>query len=280
MAIMIDRAHIMKQFASYTDEYDSADEKIKLKIDHTYRVAQLCEQIASSEGLCEADVELAWLLGMLHDIGRFEQLRRYGTFNDAESIDHAKLGADILFGSEEKLKDPVSEKQGRESGTETGRIRDYVKESDEDELIETAIRVHSAYRIPEGLPKRAETLCHILRDADKIDILKVNVEVPLEEIYNTTTEALETAEVTQAVMDSFYEHHATLKSIKRTPVDHVVGHISLVYELVYRESYRIVQEQGYLHKLMYFKSKNPRTLEQFAKLRAEMERYLESVERA
>ena len=35
MAIMIDRAHIMKQFASYTDEYDSADEKIKLKIDRS-----------------------------------------------------------------------------------------------------------------------------------------------------------------------------------------------------------------------------------------------------
>ena len=38
-----------------------------------------------------ADVDLAWLLGMLHDVGRFEQLRRYGTFIDADSTDHAQL---------------------------------------------------------------------------------------------------------------------------------------------------------------------------------------------
>ena len=113
-----------------------------------------------------------------------------------------------------------------------------------------------------------------MRDADKIDILRVNVDVPLEEIYNTTTEELRNAAVTPAVMDSFYEHHATLRSIKRTPVDHVVGHISLVFELVFPESVRIVKEQGYLEKLLHFESRNAVTNAQFAELRAEMERYL------
>ena len=255
MQIKIDRAHVMRTFQKYTDAYDASDEKIKLKIDHTYRVAALCEQIARAEKLPAADIELAWLLGMLHDVGRFEQLRRYGTFIDAESIDHAALGADILFG-------------------EKKAIRTYISEGTEDEVIETAVRVHSAYRIPEQLPERTAMLCHILRDADKIDILRVNVETPLEEIYNTTTEELRNACVTQAVIDSFYEHHATLRSIKRTPVDHVVGHISLVFELVFNESVRIVREQGYLDKLMHFESENPVTTAQFAELRAEMERYL------
>ena len=73
---------------------------------------------------------------------------------------------------------------------------------------------------------------------------------------------------------NFYEHHATLRSIKRTPVDHVVGHISLVFELVFPESVRIVKEQGYLEKLLHFESRNAVTNAQFAELRAEMERYL------
>ena len=34
---------------------------------------------------------------MLHDIGRFEQIRRFGTFNDVQSVDHAEFGADLLF---------------------------------------------------------------------------------------------------------------------------------------------------------------------------------------
>ena len=137
-----------------------------------------------------------------------------------------------------------------------------------------AIRVHSAYRIPENLDKRTEKFCHILRDADKIDILRVNVEVPLEEIYNTTTEELRNALVTPEVERSFYEHHAVLRSLKKTPADHVVGHGSLVFELVFPESLRIVKRQGYLEKLLHFETDNPKTREQFAGLWEEMENYL------
>ena len=175
----IERERVRETFREYTDAYDATDEKIKLKIDHTYRVAELCERIAKA--------------------------------GQMEKTDHAALGADILFGGVLR--------EGE------GLIRTYVDDAAEDEVIETAIRVHSAYRIPEGLAPRTEKLCHILRDADKIDILRVNVDVPLEEIYNTTTEELRNAAVTPAVMDSFYEHHATLRSIKRTPVDLSLIHI-------------------------------------------------------
>lgn len=252
--MQINREQVVETFKKYTDAYDASDEKVKLKIDHTYRVADLCEQIAVAEQLADADVELAWLLGMLHDVGRFEQLRRYGTFNDAESIDHAQFGADILFVD--------------------GGIRDYVTDASEDELIETSIRVHNMYRVPNDMSPRTEKLSHILRDADKIDILKVNVEVPIEEIYNVTTEELRNAEVSEAVMKSFYEHTAIQKGIRQTVADHIVGHISLVFELVFAESTRIAKEQGYLDKLMNFQSHNVRTMAQFAEIRAEMERYL------
>ncbi|MCR4787294.1 MAG: HD domain-containing protein, partial [Lachnospiraceae bacterium] len=91
----MDREKTEKTFAGYTEGYDSSDPKIKLKIDHTYRVAALCERIANT--VPGVDAELAWLSGMLHDIGRFEQVRRYGTFSDADSVDHAQFGADLLF---------------------------------------------------------------------------------------------------------------------------------------------------------------------------------------
>ena len=55
-------------------------DRVKLKIDHTYRVAALCARIAQSLALPPEDVDLAWLSGILHDVGRFEQLRRYNTF--------------------------------------------------------------------------------------------------------------------------------------------------------------------------------------------------------
>ena len=123
--------------------------------------------------------------------------------------------------------------------------------------------------------ERTERFCHILRDADKIDILKVNVDFPPEEIYNVSSQELRNCPVSEAVMEAFYEEHAILRSLKRTAADHLVGHISLVFELQFPESRQIVKRQGYLLKLMDFESQNPVTREQFRKIRAYMTEYME-----
>ena len=253
--ISIEKEKVKRVFHEYTDHYDLMDDKVRLKVEHTYRVADLCERIAASEKMAEYEQRLAWLLGMLHDVGRFEQLRRFHTFVDAQSVDHAALGADILF--------------------HEGHIRDYVQEVDEDTLIETAVRWHSAYRLPEDLDERTRRFANILRDADKIDILKVNVDFPLEEIYNTTTEKLRNDEISEEVLQSFYEHHAVLRSLKKTSVDHVAGHCSLVFELVFPESLRIVKEQDFIWKLLAHETDNSVTRRQFAGMKEELERFLQ-----
>ena len=47
----IDRRRAREAFAGYAARYNAADPKVKLKIDHTYRVAALCDRIAASLGL-------------------------------------------------------------------------------------------------------------------------------------------------------------------------------------------------------------------------------------
>lgn len=253
----IDRQKALNAFREYTAHYDVSDEKVKLKIDHTYRVCGLCQQIATQSGFDENDIELAWLTGLLHDVGRFEQLKRYGTFIDAQSIDHAEFGADILF--------------------QEGMIRDYIEDASEDELLEKTVRCHSAYRVPANYTAREKKFADLLRDADKIDILKVNIIVSFEEIYNVTTYDLKHCKVTEEVMQAFFEEHAVLRSLKKTSVDHLVGHISLVYELVYPISRKLVYEQGYLNKLMDFQSELSETNAQFAKIREKMAAYMDSI---
>lgn len=251
----IDRERAVNAFDKYTQQYDVQDEKVRLKMEHTYRVAQLCGMIAESLRLSDEETNLAWLIGLLHDIGRFEQLRQYGTFNDMQSVDHAKCGVQILF--------------------KERRIRDYVTDTTEDELIEKAVAYHNEYRLPEDMDERTEMFCNIIRDADKIDILKVNVEFPLEEIYNVSSRELRSGVVTKEVLDSFEEEHAVWRSLKKTAVDNVVGHVSLVYELVYPISLRLVQEQGYLEQLMDFESDNPVTRKQFMRIRDKMSEYMQ-----
>ena len=84
------------------------------------------------------------------------------------------------------------------------------------EMLELAIRCHNMYRIPQGLNRREQAFCNVLRDADKVDIFKVNIDTPLEEIYNTTTEELMKSDITDEVLEEFDEEHCILKAIRRT----------------------------------------------------------------
>lgn len=298
---VINRKNVINAFAEYVRNYDPSDEKIKLKIDHTYRVAGLCQRIAESLGLSEPDVDIAWLLGMLHDIGRFEQIRRFGTFNDVQSVDHAEFGADLLFkeGLIRKFAEGYYEEcelassGNEEAGQTYSRQKDCQKDCKEDcdegklnseqvkcnegklaGLLELAIRQHNKYRVKEGLTDKELMFCNILRDADKVDIFKVNADIPMEIIYDVTTEELKNGVITKEVLESFYKKETVLKSVRRSAVDHIVGHISLLFELVYKESYRQAKEQGYVYKLLDFKSDVPEVNAEFDGMRKYVDEFL------
>ena len=301
---VINRKNVINAFAEYVRNYDPSDEKIKLKIEHTYRVAGLCQRIAESLGLSEPDVDIAWLLGMLHDIGRFEQIRRFGTFNDAQSVDHAEFGADLLFkeGLIRKFAEGYYEEcelarsGNEEAGQAYSRQKDCQKDCKEDcdegklnseqvkcnegklaGLLELAIRQHNKYRVKEGLTDKELMFCNILRDADKVDIFKVNAEVPMEIIYDVTTEELKNGIITKEVLESFHRKETVLKSLRKSAVDHIVGHISLLFELVYPESYRQAKEQGYAYKLLDFKSDVPEVDVEFGRMREYLDEFLKNV---
>ena len=70
-------------------------------------------------------------------------------------------------------------------------------------------------------------------------------------MYDVTAEELRNCPVTDVVMEEFLRGHTILRSLKKAPVDHVVGHISLVYELVYPISLQLAVEQGYLHQIIF-----------------------------
>ena len=276
---VINRKNVINAFAEYVRNYDPSDEKIKLKIDHTYRVAGLCQRIAESLGLSESDVDIAWLLGMLHDIGRFEQIRRFGTFNDAQSVDHAEFGADLLFkeGLIRKFAEGYYEEcELARSGNEEAEqiIKNNEHHNKDTGLLEMAIRQHNKYRVKEDLTERQRMFCDILRDADKVDIFKVNADIPMEIIYDVTTEELKNGIITKEVLESFYKKETVLKSVRRSAVDHIVGHISLLFELVYKESYRQAKEQGYVYKLLDFKSDVPEVNAEFGDMRKYVDEFL------
>ena len=82
-------------------------------------VMKVAGYIASELHLSEDDVELAKMIGLLHDIGRFEQAIKYDNFDDYNTMDHAEYGVKILF--------------------KDGMIRKFIDTDEYDEIIKKAI---------------------------------------------------------------------------------------------------------------------------------------------
>ena len=119
----IDIRNARIEFKNYVKNYNPSDPKIALKISHIERVSQKAKQLAENLRLNEEDVKLAELIGILHDIGRFEQIRIYNTFMDKDSVNHAEYGVKVLF--------------------EDGLIRRFIAEDTYDNIIKKAILNHN-----------------------------------------------------------------------------------------------------------------------------------------
>lgn len=144
---------MIDEFINYVSNYDLNNIKIKLKYDHSIRVMNLMMKYAKELGFDSYEVELASVIGLLHDIGRFEQLKEYDSFNDKETIDHATLGVKLLF--------------------EDNLIKKFWSNKDDYELIKFAIKNHNKLNIEKSDNEKFLKYAKLIRDTDKIDILYV-----------------------------------------------------------------------------------------------------------
>ena len=215
-----------KEFLNYTSNYDSTDFHIKRKIDHSLRVMDISKSIAESLNLSEEEIDLAVLIGLLHDIGRFEQRRIYNTFIDEKSIDHGDLGIEIL--------------------KKNNYIRNYIKEDTYDEIIYLAIKNHNKYAVEEGIDDSARIFCNIIRDADKIDI-----------IYQATCiswsdkEEIENALITEKDIIPLMDHRMVDREKdlidKGYPIVGFIGILGFIFDINYKKSFEILKEEDYIN---------------------------------
>jgi putative nucleotidyltransferase with HDIG domain len=248
--VVKDRA--LTAFKHYTSAFDQSNIQIANKIRHTWHVAENSERIAAA---LECNAELAWLIGVLHDIGRFEQIRVVHGYDDSKGIDHGDYGESLLFGE--------------------GKIRAFIADDSADEIIRKAVKYHNKYGLPDGLSNKELIYCNIIRDADKIDILRVNCETPRTEIYDLPPEAFTDSQITEAVYEDIMSGRNVDRRNSSTGIDYILGHIGFVYGLVFPESLRMVEEQGYLDELLSFRSRQPETARKMGLIRRKIKEYVQ-----
>ena len=142
-------------FASHAVPTATDAVRMELKRFHCEMVRDEARTLACHLELPQRQITLATVAGLCHDVGRFPQYQRYQTFNDPQSVNHAVLGVQSL------------NRHGALAGL-SGRDRT---------LVRTAIMVHNRRSLQpalaSGRDQEALTLACIIRDADKLDIVRV-----------------------------------------------------------------------------------------------------------
>ena len=220
-----------KSFQEYLKNYDTNDGSIALKIKHTYEVVKKSEYIANGLGLDKENIELAKIIALLHDIGRFEQIKEFGEFND-KKIEHAEFGVKVLF--------------------DNGLIRKFIDEDKYDNIIYKAIYNHNKYKIEENLNEKELLQCKIIRDADKLDNFRVKEKDKLEDmfpkIYNEKTINYET--ISEKVYEEFMQHKCIKLEDRKTIIDYWICVIAFIFDLNFDISLQYVKENNYIDILV------------------------------
>ena len=226
---MIDITKAKKEFKKYVKKYDINNPKIKLKIAHIERTSEIARKMAESLELSKEDVELAELIGLLHDIGRFEQVKRYGTFVDYLSENHAKLGVDILF--------------------KDGLIRNFIEEDRYDRIIELAIINHNRDNkdITKDINDKEKLHIKLIRDSDKTDILYILTFEDEKSVWES--EKLEEEKFTDEIYREFVENHNIIYRNRKTHADTLVCHFAYAFDFNFNYGLKYVLDNKYYDKL-------------------------------
>jgi putative nucleotidyltransferase with HDIG domain len=213
-------------------------ENIIFKEKHSRRVSKEAVELGRELELNPSDLYLIESIGLLHDVGRFEQFVRYGTFVDAKSVNHAEFGVEIL---------------------RNGAILDGLA-TEERDIIFCAILYHSMLALPEGEQENCLFHLKLLRDADKLDIWKVMIDYYSHE-EEAPNEAVglglpDTEGVSFEILNDLHEGKTIRSSELKNQNDFKLLQIGWVYDINFPCAVKRVLERGYIESVRSFLPEN------------------------
>ena len=212
-----------KHFDKYVSNYDMTDPDINYKYYHSYRVMDAAKLIATKLNLSERDIHLATLIGLLHDIGRFEQDKLYNSFKDIK-MDHGNYGVEVL--------------------KENDILDNYNINEEDYEVVYKAIKNHNKFKIEENLTDRELLFSKIIRDADKLDILYALGQEKYKEILHQDEQ-----DISNSLQESFFNNQ--LGNVKEiiSKNDGLVITFSYIFDINFKVTYEIIKEEKYYDKI-------------------------------
>lgn len=247
-------------FINYVAGFENGIGEIKINIDlkrdHSFRVVDLIRELGEEAGLDESDIILAQTSALLHDVGRFEQLAKYGTFSDTEEINHIQLGIKTI--------------------TENNILTELTE--DEIQSVIESIKNHNALQLPKSIDSQLLPFVQILRDADKIDILSIasnyysnNKQGSNKRLEMELSDQPEISKkVHQSIIDEKlvdYKDVLTLNDLK-------LYQMSLIFDLNFKKSFKIISQKTYLKQIFESLPKKDLVIDMYRQMKIYLENQL------
>ena len=224
-----DLAGVQSWFEGYSRSFLTGDPQqdspLALKMEHTDRVRRNMRLLAQSIGLSDRYLCIAETVGWLHDVGRFEQYRRYGTFNDRRSANHATLGIKVV--NQERILDELAE--------------------DDRQMILEAVRFHNAPVLPSNRPLQTLSFMRLIRDADKLDIWKIfgdyfrcGLSPEAAIVQHLSDQPVWEAAIVKAIQNRRMARFSAMTSV----TDFKLLQLSWVFDLNYPETFAQAKQRG------------------------------------
>jgi putative nucleotidyltransferase with HDIG domain len=220
---------ILNRFIYYTNTFLFTREQREiintLKLEHTKRVVDISETLAESVfGYGSERVDLAKVIALLHDIGRWEQFNLTGMFNDLDA-DHGETGADMII---------------------KNNILSGMDEADQG-IVLTAIRQHSK-KLSDTHDELTQAYVNIVRDADKLDNYFVELkdysdkDSPNKGALPFSNEHKLNERLYEGIMNNELANHIDRKTL----IDFKFSKMAWVYDIKLAKSFEIIREKGYI----------------------------------
>lgn len=216
----------------YTGKPDH-DVHLALKVDHSRNVFCHACAIAEAEAIFIASPRLARsliLAGLYHDFGRFMQYARYKTFDDMHSVNHARLAVHEV------------KQHGLLQG-EQKRVRN---------LALAAVLLHNRFAVPPRMDRDALTVTNAVRDADKLDIMRIMATYltgkrPVDSV--VALGVTESPDVSPAILQALMARRPGAYGDMRTTTDFKLLVCAWFYDLNYAFSRKAALDGGHLRAL-------------------------------
>lgn len=227
---------IEKWFQEYTNPFYTDDthynRNISLKVEHCIRVSKIMADIAIHENCTTEELEIAQIVGLLHDIGRFEQYKQFQTFADHKSFDHGDYGVTVLKNTQCLQKFPIAQQH----------------------RIYQAIHLHNKAQMPSNEKMEVQIMTKMVRDADKIDIFQLSYEYFKQRTEKNKNMILELhlsecEEITDSIYNSIMDGKLAMMRNIQTLNDFKALQIGWIFDINCKRSFEIIHERKALNKL-------------------------------